>query len=188
MAAIALGLYVVVGFHEGLLYDRDAILSGQIWRLVSGHFVHLSASHLVLDVLALCALGFLIEPEGGGLLRALLWLSPLALSGLLLLDSGSPRFAGLSGIVSALVVYVGLDGLGERGWWRWVCAGLLVSFVAKVSFELATGVTAFARGGFPPAPRCHVAGAVVGGGILVLVNVFGRTYEMRHGDSNVTRT
>lgn len=31
-------------------YQRDDILSGQLWRLVSGHFVHVTWMHLALNI------------------------------------------------------------------------------------------------------------------------------------------
>ena len=36
-----------------LRYDRLAIESGELWRLASGHFTHLSAAHLGLNLAGL---------------------------------------------------------------------------------------------------------------------------------------
>jgi len=52
------------GVADAAQYDRAALLRGEVWRLVTGHFVHWSLSHLVWDVLAFLILGAICE--GGG--------------------------------------------------------------------------------------------------------------------------
>ena len=44
-----------------LLYDRGAILGGEIWRLITGPLVHFSGDHLFFNALLFAAAGFLIE-------------------------------------------------------------------------------------------------------------------------------
>src|SRR5690348_16523483 len=36
-----------------LRYDRDAVLHGEVWRLLTGNFVHLGAGHLLEDMAGL---------------------------------------------------------------------------------------------------------------------------------------
>jgi len=42
-------------------YKRDDILSGQLWRLVSGHFVHVTWMHLVLNMAGLIVIWVLFR-------------------------------------------------------------------------------------------------------------------------------
>ena len=45
-----------MNFATLLEYDRAAILHGEVWRLVTGHFVHWSVGHLAWDLLAFAIL------------------------------------------------------------------------------------------------------------------------------------
>ena len=59
------------GLSGMLVYDRFLILSGEIWRLVSGHLVHFSKGHLLSDLLTFAVVGLIIESRrypGFGLL------------------------------------------------------------------------------------------------------------------------
>ncbi|MEK6770137.1 MAG: hypothetical protein AABY62_00640, partial [Pseudomonadota bacterium] len=78
-----------------------------------------------------------------------------------LLEPGMRYYGGLSGVVTAVVVYLCLWGLTETGWWRWLCAGVLTLTTVKVWFELAMGRSFLDTGGehpFIPAPLSHAAG------------------------------
>ena len=44
-----------------LSYDRPALLDAELWRLLSGHFVHLGVSHLLLNVAGLLLIWYLIS-------------------------------------------------------------------------------------------------------------------------------
>ncbi len=46
--------------RDVLSYDRDALEAGQLWRLVSGHFVHLGWSHLWLNLAGLALVAWLV--------------------------------------------------------------------------------------------------------------------------------
>jgi rhomboid family GlyGly-CTERM serine protease len=44
-----------------LEYRREAVISGEVWRLVSGHLVHFSPRHALLDGTALAALAYALH-------------------------------------------------------------------------------------------------------------------------------
>src|SRR4051812_25687175 len=46
---LAFAIHLAPGFKAWLIYDRAAILHGELWRLWTGHLVHFSNSHLLLD-------------------------------------------------------------------------------------------------------------------------------------------
>ena len=48
-------------FSDLLVYDRQAILSGELWRLLTAPLVHFSASHLFWDVVVFSLAGFAIN-------------------------------------------------------------------------------------------------------------------------------
>ena len=102
--------------RDALSYDRDAVAAGQLWRLVTGHFVHLGWSHLVLNVLGLALVAWLV----GRTFNLLTWLYT-GLATIVAIDAGfwllNPKLAW----------YVGLSGL-EHGL---LTAGLFVGIAAR---------------------------------------------------------
>jgi rhomboid family GlyGly-CTERM serine protease len=136
----ALLVTALPGASSTLIYDRDAILAGEIWRLFTGHWVHFSQTHLVYDLLALGIAGAIIEakrlPHYGWLCLLTPWL--LGASALLF-EPGMKQGGGLSGLAVTAITYLALWGLGETPPWRWVCLASLIGVAAKTLFELKTG-------------------------------------------------
>src|SRR5690606_7331879 len=58
------------GLAHSLRYDRQAILDGEVWRLLSGNLVHLGWSHLWLNAFGLLLVWLLFGP----LLPSSVWL------------------------------------------------------------------------------------------------------------------
>lgn len=87
-----------------LEYRREEILAGELWRLLSGHWLHYSARHALLDGCALAALAYAL----GGARRLALYLLLVAppLSGLLLL--AAPDMASYRGVSGLVMVLAGM--------------------------------------------------------------------------------
>ena len=135
----AVAVHVIPGAAAALIFDRAAIAGGEWWRMVTGNWVHLSMSHLVYDALAVLIAGCLLERDGAPL-RSIVLASAGAVGLAVLLGlPGIARFGGLSGVVYALVAYLALSGLRERGAWRFLCLTTLLVIAAKLCFELSTG-------------------------------------------------
>ncbi len=101
-AAIALACvsFEAAGWRDVLAYDRSAIGSGQVWRLLTGHFVHLGWTHLVLNLAGLALVVWLVGP-----VFTLLHWAWVALISVTAID------AGLWGFNPGLDWYVGLSGV-----------------------------------------------------------------------------
>jgi rhomboid family GlyGly-CTERM serine protease len=164
MAAGALVAYVLPGLGSQMVYDRAAILSGEVWRLLTGNWVHFSPSHLLYDLLALGIAGWLIERRGYPSFGLLCLLSALGIGTVLL--AGRPEvqsYGGLSGVATGAIVYLALRGLEEAPPWRWICIAALVLTVGKVLLESMTGRFIIAAAGsvpFVPLPLSHVVGGL----------------------------
>ena len=127
-------------WSEWLVYDRSAILSGEIWRMFTGHWVHFSITHLVCDLLVLGIAGWIIEAQRLPNFRWLCALTPWLTSAVLLLFEPKMKlFGGLSGLATTMVVYLALFGLHNAAPWRWVCLAILMGFIGKILFEITTG-------------------------------------------------
>jgi rhomboid family GlyGly-CTERM serine protease len=149
----------------GLLYVRDGVLAGEVWRLWSAHLVHFGLSHLGWNLLVLFPLGAWAERLAPARTRVFYAVAP-ALIGLTLL-AGAPalhRYGGLSGLAAGLVVLLALAQFsGARGCDRWLGWTLLGAVAVKIAAESITGHAAFANlpaGEVRPVPLAHLAGAL----------------------------
>lgn len=119
-----------------LFYEREQILAGEWWRLVTGVVVHFSWSHLIYNSTILLIVGWLLERENRTAFIGLV-LATTLLSGLYFLFflPEMKSFAGLSAIVSAVVVYLCLINIENMPQTRWLWIAILILFVSKVIYE-----------------------------------------------------
>lgn len=164
LAGAAALVYIAGPLNATLVYDRVAIGQGELWRLVTGQLVHFSTAHLVYNLVALLVAGAIVEVRRDGRAAVLLPMAAVAIGVTLYLGDPSLRFyGGLSGLVTATVVYLCLYGLRDAGAWRWICAFVLVGVAAKLAVELllqGSLVPHPAPREFALVPLSHVAGAV----------------------------
>ena len=158
-----------------LRYDRPALLDAELWRLLTGHFVHLGLSHLLLNVAGLLLIWYLI----GASFTRLQWLLVM-LSVIVGIDLGfwflQPQlvwYVGLSGLLHGLLAAGIVAGIPAGRLDAWILGVLLV---AKLAYEQLAGPlpgSAEASGG-AVIVAAHlygaIAGAVAAGGILISVH------------------
>ncbi len=156
-------------------YDRAAIASGQVWRLVTGHFVHLNAAHLLLNVMGLMLICELLWDRMSVLRGAgLLIVACAGVSGLLWwLQPDLVWYAGLSGVLHglwagcALAGWLSLSADTEkfRPAHRYVCLAGLLLLIFKLGAEFfseSSTSTAHIIGA-PVVSVAHLYGALTGG-------------------------
>jgi len=142
-----------------LRYDRDAIIGGQLWRLVSAHLTHLGWSHLGLNLAGL-AMVFLFF---GTLITPRHWLAITLVCafgtsvGLLLFNPDVKWYVGLSGVLHGLFIAGGIADLKARRNEALVFLGLLI---LKLGWEQTMG----------PMPGSESA---AGGPVLVDAHLYG---------------
>lgn len=136
MVLSALIVYASPALASFLMYDRAAILSGELWRLVTGHWVHFSFSHLFYDLLALTIAGWLIERRGYPRFGLLCLLSTLGISTVLLaVKPEISLYGGLSGVAYSAFVYLIFSSRSEPPPWPWIGRGLLLLMMGKFLLE-----------------------------------------------------
>lgn len=142
-------------------YDRAALASGEWWRLISAHFVHLGLRHAVLNAAAAGILVLLF----GEALSAQTWLLVVVVS-LVAIDAGlwffSPNiqwYAGASGVLHGVIAAGGLALARLRDWRGGVLLALLTS---KLIFEQYTSGDLGFAGGLPVVLDAHLYGALGG--------------------------
>ena len=153
-----------------LRYPRDAILAGEWWRLVTGHFVHLGWAHLGLNVMGLVLMWTLFVAD----YTPRQWLIIVAGSiatidaGFLLLNPELVWYVGLSGALH------GVLAAGTLAHWRrrepdgWILA---VFLIGKLVYEQVVGVMPYSlkSAGGPVVVDAHLYGAV--GALIVTASL-----------------
>lgn len=173
VAACLLFALVPALLIEFLSGDRSAILRGELWRLWSGHLVHFSLRHALIDSATLLVIGTIAEVEFGSRSTALSLLvgAPLISIGTLLASPALFDYRGASCIAVALATAIGLSWWRSRPTSRPVLAILVLCLVAKIGFDaIGMSVTLSALpDGVRVAWQAHLLSGVLGGlGYLAL--------------------
>lgn len=164
LTALAVVLFALGGetVEHALRYERQAILdAGEYWRLLTGHFVHLSPRHMFLNLvgLALLALLFPHHYAFGG------W-ATIAAASVLAIDAGflwqQPQlewYVGLSGVLH------GALAAGAVAWWRQesklLAGALSVILLGKLAWEQGFGALPWSADE-PVVVAAHLYGAIGG--------------------------
>jgi rhomboid family GlyGly-CTERM serine protease len=173
-------------FGPILVYDRTAILRGEIWRLATGNLVHFSATHFLFDTLALGIAGVMIERRGYRGFTVLCVIASLGIGcALLLFQPQTNVYGGASGMATAAIVFLALHGLRCEGAYRWVCGAALVGVATKIVLEVALGHSLFltqADSAFVNCPLSHLVGALAAVAVgSITINSMPRRGECRWG-------
>jgi rhomboid family GlyGly-CTERM serine protease len=163
---------VLVAFHglgadalPTLQYERQAVLAGQAWRLVTGHFVHADLVHLGWNLLGVLIVACLFAGEYSW--RQ--WLVILGAStaatdlGFLLLEPQLEWYVGFSGVLHGLMA-AGLVAWARTS--RDAVTGVVTAlFVAKLAWEHFAGPLPFTAASLPlpVVHEAHTYGAIGGG-------------------------
>jgi len=166
------------GLAELLQYQRDAILSGQWWRLFSGHLVHLGWSHLWLNMAGLTLVWALVGEAFTP--RQWWWLITFSMlgisSGLLWWLPGVMWYVGLSGLLHGMLLAGILQLLlrGEREVWP-----LLLLVLAKLLWELWSGPLPGSReaAGGEVLVEAHSLGALCGAVYCAVLRLSARLHR-----------
>ena len=180
-------------WHGALDYRRDAIASGQWWRLVTAHLMHLNAAHVALDVAGLMLVAWIFARELDWRRQAIALLIGVGFVdvGLWFFHPEVGRYVGLSGALHALFAAGAMRWLLAKpavhasdaaiaATWRlrrtWGAA-LLVGLVLKLVLENAGDAFWLHATRFDVVTAAHRWGSVGGalyGVVLVMTMRFAR--------------
>ncbi len=142
-----------------LRFDRNAILSGEVWRIFTGHLAHLSWPHLAMNLLGLALVWGLFDRH----LPTKRWFHVMLFGGfgisllLLVVDSHLLYYVGLSGVLHAMFIVGCLYDLRTG---RWDSKLLLILIITKLLWEQWYG----------PLPGSE---KTAGGSVVVDAHLFG---------------
>jgi rhomboid family GlyGly-CTERM serine protease len=144
-----------------LRYERDGLAGGEIWRLVTGHLVHLGPAHAAMNLVALAVMAFLF----GRLLTRLDWCLA-SLASALVIDAGlywlSPEiewYVGLSGVLHGYWAAACVRAFAEKRREAWALTALIL---LKLGYETFAG----------PVP---LSGQVTAGPVVAVAHLYGAT-------------
>lgn len=168
---------------EALVFDRQAILQGEIWRLVTGHWVHSDVEHLAWNLMAFGLLGYMIETCYGHFkLYAALIAGMFSVTVCVWFFVPDLDFyCGLSGVLNTLLFVLLIEGwLTSRS-----CIFPLVAVGAsvKIAFELFQHSAILTQTLWPSVPEAHLAGAIAAVLLVLaqhLLNVDHQLCQLQH--------
>lgn len=187
--AVLFGLLPEAGAQ--LEFDRGALAAGQFYRLITCHWTHWSANHLVWDLGPFVLLVLLAARSGVRRMLATLAASAVLIPAAVWIAlPAMTHYRGLSGLNSALFLLVAVTVLrGELAARRWLAAGavglVLAGFGGKLAYELLAAGTLFADGaGFVPVPLAHLAGGLCGWSVAMGNRIDKTSLLHEEGESN----
>ena len=144
-------------------YDRDAIMDGEIWRIITGHFVHLGWKHFIMNIAGLILIWLLF----GRLMTTWKWVVCIIVNalfisiGFILFNKDLNWYVGLSGVLHGMFVCGAIASIvtGYRAE-----SVLLLLLVGKLIWEQLQGAlpgsASFAGGDV--VVDAHLYGAIIG--------------------------
>lgn len=119
-------------------YPRD-IANGELWRIVTGQILHTNFNHAVLNALGLLLVWALHGEYYDSKHYATVVITSLILVGVpLAIFYNTTHYAGLSGIIHALIIYGAIIDVNKQVKTGWL---ILVGILAKVGYENLVGAS-----------------------------------------------
>lgn len=157
LCLIAVGVHSSPDLRTLLIYDRPAILHGEWWRVLTSTVTHHSGGHLFWNLVVLGVFGSLLETTGRSALAGLLLLTAAGHT-LFLFNPDVVIFAGMSGYVTAILLYLCLDRLSSSSTPKNIWILLLLVLLAKTVYEVIFSEALLASGEFLLLPQAHLQG------------------------------
>lgn len=137
--ALALVIQLFPAWRGALIYERDALAAGELWRAWTGHLVHFGWPHFGADTALLLIIGWTIGrefPRASWL--GLLLMPPFISAAVYWTDPAMQRYAGLSAVNLGLLLLLAARGWkGDRRDWFW--PAIVVIYVAELAYEIHRG-------------------------------------------------
>jgi len=166
LTLLIIGISIIVygfpRFSDLLVYDRQAILNGELWRLLTAPFVHFSPSQIFWDVLVFGAAGLAIETAGyRGFWIVCIFATIIPSLVFLIASPELECYGGLSGLAIGAVAYFCLCNVFKKKKNRVIWVFILACMGAKIVAETAMGFPLFVQTGsvtFRLLPSVHIIG------------------------------
>jgi len=116
-----------------LIYDRNLIIEGQYWRILTANFVHFDGRHLFFNLTSFMMIGVWLEQLNRNLFGLLLITMSLTISFFLLLAKPDLiYYGGLSAIGYGSCYFLALIGTGQSQPWKKLSLLFLILLPIKI--------------------------------------------------------
>lgn len=162
IVTLSIAVYNFPRFSDLLVYDRQAILSGELWRIITAPLVHFSISHIFWNIVVFSIAGITINFHGFRNFWLLCGFTSV-ISGILFLLflPDLVQYGGLSGLATGAVAYFCLCSAIKSRKNRWIWLSIIALMVIKILIESMLEVPLFAqveRISFRVVPLAHITG------------------------------
>jgi rhomboid family GlyGly-CTERM serine protease len=183
LALLISALFLLVGsVPDALVFNKEAVIQGEYWRLLTAHLVHSDWEHLLWNLSALLIVSTLIEQyQRGSLIIALL-------GGIIVTDVylwhntlGVVNYAGLSAVLNTVLV-VALYQLWQHSkqlLQRVILVATFVGSLLKIIWEMQTSSSLLTSIEWQSLPEAHLAGFIMGS-LLVLIQYLLHQLHTKH--------
>lgn len=148
-----------------LIFDHNALVRGEIWRILTCHFVHFSTPHLTYNLLVFIVSGYIIEKNNYRQFGWLLfWLASAISISLFVLKPNMVYYGGLSGVACGSLYYWALRGIKNGRPWQSICQLIVLFVPVKIAIEIynsASVLPYWEQQFFVPMHTSHIVGCTV---------------------------
>ena len=169
---VAIGLQALDSVDQNLFrYERSVLESAEIWRVLTGHFIHLGWSHLLLNMSVFLIFWYLFQD----LFSNRVWVFTILFCALgisvffLFFDTVLQDYVGFSGVLHGLffiaaIITVDSYRKTQTTPFPWESGILLIAILLKITYEQIAGpveLTQKASGG-DVIVNAHLFGVIMG--------------------------
>lgn len=160
--------------HQGLIYDRDAIMKGQVWRLITGNLTQFGFGHWMMNILGLWLIWLLYRDylKSNAIVFLVILTSGLGTcTGLLIFNPHLHNYVGLSGALHGLFTAAIVFSFRQEPRMQTIMSILLC---AKLTYEQFFGSLPGSEqtAGVPVIVDSHLYGAITGIVTGFAINVY----------------
>ncbi|MFT6332407.1 MAG: rhomboid family GlyGly-CTERM serine protease [Lentimonas sp.] len=139
-----------------LIFNQDQMNSGNHIGFLTSHFLHVDVEHLVLNIMAFLALGYVLENHGKKYLIAAVIAGVIGVDVFLLIFSNLKFYCGFSGVLNSLLIFA-ITSIYRKGQNNNIVFLILIGSLGKIIFEIYFG-SALSDVSWRSEPKAHLSG------------------------------
>ncbi|MGF1691906.1 rhombosortase [Photobacterium kagoshimensis] len=177
--AVLLGIIAQLPQLQPLLvWDRNLILNGEVWRILTGNLTHTNWAHLIMNAFAFIIITFIFRKHITIKPYTQLIATISFIIGLGIFATSMGWYAGFSGVLHGLFGWGAIQDIKSKTKGGWL---LLLGLVTKIGWEQIFGgsISSEALIGARVATEAHLIGAIAGI-LLGFIPLFAKQQKDNH--------
>lgn len=170
LSVVILTVYYFYGAAaEGLVYQRDLVIRGDIKTILTSHFTHSGFNHLTFNVIAFSLIGTIIELKSRFILGMSILVGIIGINLWLILDSSMMYYCGFSGVLNCLFT-VGMFMVWKETKHPFLIF-VILGYIIKLLVEFISSDSIFVDMSWQSVPMAHIAGLISGVFIVLIIRM-----------------